>query len=161
MDIGTRADFEVHLNSCAACARYDRVVRNGAGIFRDLTEIEPASDFLPRLQHKIFHIRDEDERLGRRASGTSVMFTTAISAMIAAVAWAPLARPRPHAVELPSVAAHAPHRQEAVPVLFKSGPLLDEAQRIDRYNRRSAQTLFAEFSPVGVHETRFTTMSGR
>lgn len=148
MDGGTREDFEIHMSECASCARYDRLVGSGSAIYRDLTDIEPASDFLPRLQHRIFHIDEESARLGRRASGTSVIFTTAIAGMIGLAAWAPLVRPVKTAVELPPIAAHAPHPEDPTPVLFRSGPLLQD-RMVDLYGRVPVRTVFFEYSPLG------------
>ncbi len=153
MDDPIREDFEAHIGRCESCARYDSVVGKGAMLYRDFTEMEAGCDFSPRLQHRILHLEEDAARLGRRASGTSVLFTTAIAGMIGLAAWAPLVRPAQHTVELPSMAAHAPHRGAATPVLFRSGPLLQEESRdqdwTDPYAAPPIHSLFFEYSPMG------------
>lgn len=140
------AEYRVHLDECASCARYDSVVSGGVEVFRALPEIEPSSDFLPRLQHRIYQTDYEASKRGRRASGASVVVIGGIALAIAATAWAPVLQRRPDPVlELPPVAAHAPHRVEPMQVLFRTGPLLTD--RLERPTLRSA-TVFYEYSQM-------------
>lgn len=44
--------FRAHLEACAACGRYDRVLRKGRMVARQLGP-EVSRDFLPRLEHRI------------------------------------------------------------------------------------------------------------
>ena len=46
------AVFRAHLEACLACARYDRVLRKGRMLARQLAT-EPAPDFVPRLRRRI------------------------------------------------------------------------------------------------------------
>src|SRR5690606_18291876 len=39
--------WRAHMNRCPSCARYDRVLRRGLALVRDLPEVEPSSDFGP------------------------------------------------------------------------------------------------------------------
>lgn len=51
--------LRAHADACPSCARYDRVVRRGADLARDLlAAIEPSSDFEQRMRHRLFHERD-------------------------------------------------------------------------------------------------------
>jgi putative zinc finger protein len=87
------AGFHAHLDECASCARYDRVL--GEGVKR-LVEQEPlrvSEDFMARLQHRIYN---EDEArsplAGRsRAGAGAVAGTLAAAAVVGAVALTPLA----------------------------------------------------------------------
>lgn len=160
MDSATLYDFREHICGCDSCARYDTVVGEGAKLYRDYTEIEPGCDFLPRLQHRIFHVEEDAARLGQRASGTSVLFTTAIAGMIGLAAWAPLVRPAKATLELPSVAAHAPHRSDTTPVLFRSGPLLDDRVWTEPNTGPPIHSLFFEYSPMGA-QAQVHTASNR
>lgn len=83
------APLQLHMEICPPCARYDRIVRRGAELVRDLPEITPSSDFELRLQHRIFHIDDADTlRDSRPAAGA--MATIAVAGVIALLAWSPL-----------------------------------------------------------------------
>src|SRR5690606_36943671 len=112
--------FRDHLEACPACARYDRVIEQGTRLFRDLPPVEPSHDFVPRPQHRLFHLEEEMRRPGRAGSGASVAFTLAIAAVIGASAWMPAMRPRPAEFHLPPVLAHAPHRVPVGPLLFRA-----------------------------------------
>lgn len=100
------ARWHHHLGRCASCARYDRVVRQGLELVRDLPLVEPSPDFEPRLQHRLFHARDE--QADERASGASAVVALAIAGMLAAIAWSPLLRQDPLTIDLPAVQARAP-----------------------------------------------------
>jgi anti-sigma factor RsiW len=87
-----RVEFEVHLDECETCARYDRVVRRGTDVLRGLPELEVSGDFAARLQHRIF---TEDLEAGRaRRSTGAALAPLAAAAAIAAAAWVPLLRPQ-------------------------------------------------------------------
>jgi len=68
--------------------------------------VEPSPDFEPRLQHRLFHVRDEEA--GERASGASAVVALAIAGMLAAIAWSPLFRQDPLTIDLPAIQARAP-----------------------------------------------------
>ncbi|HLU24740.1 MAG TPA: zf-HC2 domain-containing protein [Longimicrobiales bacterium] len=116
-----------HMERCPSCARYDRVLRRGLALVRELPQIEPSSDFMPRLQHRLYHV-DDDLEMGRRASGASAMVTLAIAGMLAAVAWSPLIRTEPVTVELAPMEARAPAGAEA---RLRVVPLDEVAERVE------------------------------
>jgi anti-sigma factor RsiW len=82
------ARVQWHLASCASCARYDRVVRRGGELLRDLPAITPSDDFADRLQHRIYHLQDAAAVSGPRAGGAAATF--AVASVIALLAWSPL-----------------------------------------------------------------------
>lgn len=104
------AAFEAHVRACPSCARYDRVVRRGADVLRELPPMQPSEDFLPRLRHKLYHLEDE---LSRRPAltGSTVMGVVLILGFIAA-AWVPALVHR-HEVVLPPIVVEAPSRPDA------------------------------------------------
>jgi anti-sigma factor RsiW len=140
-------ELRAHRTACPSCARYDRVVDNGVEIFRELPALETSPDFLPRLHSRIRRIESEEALVGERASGASGLLIGGIALAIAATAWTPLMRARPSVVELPPVAAHAPHRVEALEVLFRPGPLLTRTSAGSR--TAPPTTLFHDYSPLG------------
>lgn len=82
---------ESHIASCASCARYDRVVRQGIDLIRSRPEIEPSADFFPRLQHRLYHLEDE-LRYGARGPGAGAVVSLAIAGVLALLAWSPMMR---------------------------------------------------------------------
>ena len=50
----TEADrFRRHMEACGSCARYDRVLRKGRMVARQLERPEPSPDFIPRLRRRL------------------------------------------------------------------------------------------------------------
>jgi hypothetical protein len=107
------ARWRRHIEDCAACGRYDRVMRQGLELVRALQPIEPSPDFAARLQHRLFHVRDEG--VGERTSGASAVVALAIAGMLAAVAWSPLLRPDRFTIEVPEVPARVPDGTAGAP----------------------------------------------
>jgi anti-sigma factor RsiW len=133
-----RSAVEAHLGECDACARYAEVMEAGVEQLRALPPLEPSYDFLSRLQHRIYHLEDERAAIGSRsASGASAGFVVAAAAVIALAAALPLIRSQPAVLELPPVAASAPQAREAVPALFRDGPLLIDDRSLSVYLRYS------------------------
>lgn len=53
----TRAEaesFRRHMEECAACARYDRVLRKGRMLARQVEAPAPEGDFVPRLEERLW-----------------------------------------------------------------------------------------------------------
>jgi anti-sigma factor RsiW len=81
------ARLAAHADECRSCARYDRIVRRGMDLVRDLPAAEPSDDFELRLQHRIFHMEDAGA-LQPRAGGAAAAL--GIAAAIALLAWSPM-----------------------------------------------------------------------
>lgn len=88
LDATTAARLRRHLEACASCARYDRIICRGAELARDFLAVEPSPDFEQRLQHRIFH--EQDTAALHSARPAAVPTALAIAAMIALLAWSPL-----------------------------------------------------------------------
>jgi hypothetical protein len=103
-----REEMEAHAELCESCARYHRVVRRGAEVFRALPELTVSDDFAGRLQWRLYQ-EDHELRQARRAAGPAqAVGTLAIAAAVAFAAWVPLMRSRPPVGRLPAVVAAAP-----------------------------------------------------
>jgi hypothetical protein len=65
------AGFRDHMAECRACARYDRVLRKGRMLARQLPGPEPSPDFIPRLRRRLLWTpeRDRGFRGARLAAG--------------------------------------------------------------------------------------------
>lgn len=161
VDPTRRAVLEAHLSVCASCARYDRVISTGVGQLRSLPPVEPSSDFLPRLQHRIYHIQDEASWWARPdTSGTSVGFVLLLALLIGVAAWIPaIGRPVP-VVELPPVAAVAPPQEGEVHSLFREGPLL-ESTPVHQLSYGRPNTLFFRYTRLGGGQYQTAAVSPR
>ncbi|HSJ23865.1 MAG TPA: zf-HC2 domain-containing protein [Longimicrobiales bacterium] len=84
------ARVQWHLASCQSCGRYDRIVRRGTGLVRELTEVEPSDDFTERLQHRLYHVQDAAALASSRTGGPGVAATVAVAGVLAIMAWSPL-----------------------------------------------------------------------
>jgi anti-sigma factor RsiW len=54
--------FRAHMAGCDSCARYDRVLRKGRMLARQLPPVTPGEDFLPRLNHRMHGLRRRPRR---------------------------------------------------------------------------------------------------
>lgn len=154
LDPGISQRFELHLLECAGCARYHRVVCRGVEVFREIPPLAPAPDFLPRLQHRLFHLKDELSEFDTRSSPASLFLVAAVASILAISAWLPALRDQSlAAVPLPPVAAVAPQPPQ-LPAVFRAGPLLMPAAPAPAYRpellrQASASTVFFRYSPLG------------
>jgi anti-sigma factor RsiW len=78
-----RAAHEAHEARCASCARYAAVLRRGSNVLRELPEISPSTDFHERLQHRLYHVRDEAALAPLRTRRASWLAAAAGFALIA------------------------------------------------------------------------------
>lgn len=107
--------FAAHLDSCASCARYHRVVVSGVEAFAGLPELSPSTDFALRLQDRL---REEEWMARRATSGAPLGVTVAVAAALGLAAWLPTLGRDPEVAELPAVLAKGPPpvREPAVSV---------------------------------------------
>jgi anti-sigma factor RsiW len=90
-----QAAFRAHLDECAACAHYDRVVDGGVEVLRELTPLEVSDDFGARLQHRIWHEELDRLRGRRRSPALRVTGAVGLAAAAAGVAIGFSIRPSP------------------------------------------------------------------
>lgn len=148
-----RAEMEAHLAGCSSCARYDRVVVAGVDELRSIPEIEPSWEFLPRLQHRIFHLEDGLSPWRRsERSAMSPAFVLLLVLLIGAAAWVPTLRRQAALVELAPVAAVAPAPEPDVHTLFREGPLLESRPvllPLDSPSTPLTPTVFFRYTRLG------------
>lgn len=122
------ARIQWHLGVCRSCARYDRIVRQGLDLVRELPAITPAPDFEQRLQHRLYHIRDAASPGDARPAAGAVA-TFAVAGLIALVAWSPLLLSTGEPGETTAAAETRPAREALpdVPSLPVRAPLLSGA----------------------------------
>lgn len=97
-----------HLAACPSCLRYRRVLERGAALLRTLPAPDVNEDFVPRLQHRLYHV-DQDEALRKHTnSGATAMAVLGMAVLMVAVAWAPMLRPSAPVVELAPIVVSRP-----------------------------------------------------
>lgn len=83
LDRAREDGFRAHLDACASCARYDRVVGGGVRLLRDEEPLVVQDDFMARLQHRLYHVDEERAEARRRPRGRTVAGTLAAAAVAA------------------------------------------------------------------------------
>src|SRR5688572_22761241 len=81
-----------HLDGCAECRRYRDVVEQGIQILKAVPTPSVSDDFLPRLQHRLYHLEDGPALARGETAGSATTTTTAmaIAVLIAVAAWSPV-----------------------------------------------------------------------
>ena len=59
IDAEGAARMSAHARTCPRCARYDRIVRRGGALVRELPALTVSPDFEARMRHRLYHVRDE------------------------------------------------------------------------------------------------------
>jgi hypothetical protein len=83
--------IQQHLEACARCARYDRVMRQGLALARAVPTIDPSEDFRLRLEHRLMHVRDDMRGESRGLAGGAAV-SLALAGLLAVAAFGPLLR---------------------------------------------------------------------
>lgn len=81
------AEASAHTATCCECARYRDVVERGVSVLRDTSGPSVADDFVPRLRHRIYYLKDGPAPTIGSAATTATAL--AIAVLIAAAAWSP------------------------------------------------------------------------
>ena len=108
-----------HASRCESCARYDRVVRRGTDLVRNIVPpVEVSDDFGARVRHRLYHERDAMAR--RRSMLPSVYAAAAAVVLVSAGAGAyAVIEGRTPVVEGKVVVVDAP-RERVTPILENS-----------------------------------------
>jgi hypothetical protein len=83
------ARLQLHIETCASCGRYDRIMQRGLELVRDLPPVEPSPDFEQRLQHRLYHVDDAAALAAQRPTAGAVA-TFAVASVLALLAWSPV-----------------------------------------------------------------------
>lgn len=140
LDRVERELFAAHLRECPRCERYDRVLRKGRMLARQLPPSQPTPDFVPRLHQRLRHLRHERHRRSYAAVPGGAAGALAAVTLLLTVAWVVLLIERSPGVE----------------VAVESGPrVVPEAEQASRWavDHASASLFVArggQDRPVGV-----------
>jgi len=142
--------FDAHVRECESCGRYVAVVRRGRSLLTALPAIEPGEDFVPRLQHRLYHVADGERLLreGQSSSGITAVTALAIAVVLGVVAWSPSLR-RSVEVELPAIVVNEPPSSRSLGLVYRSSPLAPAAGTSgDRSFWSGARDYLYETSPL-------------
>lgn len=118
------SDYREHLSHCASCVEYDRVIRRGLHVIRELDPPEPPPDFLPRLQYRVLDMQAGSDRRASRSGPMSALVVLS-SVGLLVVASLGVMRVRGGAVELPPVVVEVPVDAGATSSLWGPAPKFD------------------------------------
>lgn len=83
------ARMSVHADACASCGRYDRILRKGLVLARELPQLDVSEDFVLRLEHRVL-LPADDAVMPARTPVSGIVATLGIAAALALIAWSPL-----------------------------------------------------------------------
>ncbi len=142
-----------HMAECDACARYNEVVERGIELLRSIPREELGENFRPRLEHRLFHLADE-EAFGRggSASGTTVVTAIGMAMLLAVVAWAPSINKSVPEVELQPIVVSGPPARAgtfsvSTPLFFQTNPFAPRRD-VSEDMWSASLTLLWEYSPL-------------
>lgn len=104
---GERRRFDAHLKGCKSCGRYQRVLTRGLAVWRALPRATASPDFLPRLQHRLYHVDESSKRPWRGRVGRAAAIAVA-SAGLFTLGVSNGSQPLLVEVQLPPVMADVP-----------------------------------------------------
>lgn len=143
------AAIERHLDRCSACIRYQKVLESGAELLRSLPEPELREDFVPRLQHRLFHADSERVMRATADSGASALAVAAIAVLLAVLAWSPVLFSGSPVVQLePIVVDRAPARDAVRPASATPPGTFSTTSRSGLPEGLWANTLLYDYTPL-------------
>ena len=149
-DSRLRGPLEAHLEHCEKCAQYERAVASGAALLRTLPRIELSESFRPTLEHRLFHL--EDENAIARAAGSSavpVLTAVGIAIVLAIIAWSPtLGRSTAQVALAPIVVSGPPSPEPALPAGTGRYTPWEPTLDLEKELWSDPNTLLYEYSPM-------------
>jgi len=145
-----RKKAEAHLEQCEKCVRYERAIASGATLLQSLPPIQLSESFRSTLQHRLFHLEDENA-LVRAAGASSVPALTAVgmAIVLAIVAWSPTFG-RTAEVELAPIVVSGPPTPQG-PTLFTGSRGVasqEPVQVLEKELWSDPNALLYQFSPM-------------
>jgi hypothetical protein len=117
--------FDAHAAECSSCNRFDRVLRRGLLLARNLPEIQPSETFQDKLQARLMGLEDEPiQRPVIAGTGTAVV----IAAVLGVIALTPFLMQAGADHTAPPVVAETPPLTPAMPSLHANESAFGEPQ---------------------------------
>ena len=157
-------EADAHLGMCPGCRRYHEVLVRGSEILRAAPPLAVPADFLPQLQHRIYHLEDGPALSGRGTVGSATTVTTAlaIAMLIALAAWSPVLVRAPE-VELATIVVDRPEPRAlgVRPALRWELRQQPEPMPVMRRGLWDDPLLFTRYSPLTAARFRETAVVRR
>lgn len=135
------AEYCEHLLRCTSCGEYDRVMRRGLQLVRQLQPPEPRKDFVPRVRQRILSgARAIAPRDGRGWLGTAV---TAAAVGLILVTTISRVGEESAQVELPPVVVEPRSQEPERPSLFGPAPRFRPEANLLPVSGLAEESLFA------------------
>lgn len=124
------ATFQTHLSQCESCAHYDRVLRKGRMLVRQLPPVQPSQDFVPRLQKRLWQSHSDRRRSPAAPLGGAAAALAAVTVVLSSVA---VLSPMDRRAAAPAAETAAPAAPpfRTLPVVNPGPPRDWAAQRVD------------------------------
>jgi hypothetical protein len=126
------------------------VVGSGAALLRALPRIELSESFRPALEHRLFHLEDENALI--RAAGSSavpVVTAVGIAIVLAIITWSPtLGRSTPQVALAPIVVSGPPSPEPALPIVTGGLAPLEPALDLTKELWSDPNALLYEYFPM-------------
>ena len=145
-----RRRVEAHVGECQQCARYERAVASGAALLQTLPRIEPSDSFRSTLEHRLFHL-EEENALVRTAAASVVPALTAVgmAVVLAVVAWSPTFGDSTVEVDLaPIIVSDPPSREPVFLAGQRRFARQDPALILEKGLWSDTNALLYEYSPM-------------
>ena len=134
-------EYRKHLSNCGACAEYDRVMRSGLHLVKDMRAPGSATDCLSRVHQRVHRLqRQLGQPTGRLGLSLAVAGLTAVTVLL--VTSLPFLRPG-ESVELPPVVVEIHPAVDAVPSVFGPAPKLAPSASLLRAPSLATQGILA------------------
>lgn len=88
LDVEQEARCRTHAIECSACARYDRVMRRGLQLVREIPGVTATPEFIRRVELGVFRMAEGRDQ--RRFAAPGTVLALAIASLVAVAAWSPL-----------------------------------------------------------------------
>lgn len=112
----SRREAEEHLAGCPDCRRYVEILDRGRELLRSFPEVEVTDDFAPRLEHRIYHLKDGEvlkRGMAGSASGATVATALGMAVLLVFAAWSPILLSAVPEVELSPIVVSRPEARAA------------------------------------------------
>lgn len=159
------AEYCEHLLRCTSCGEYDRVVRRGLQLVRQLEPPEPREDFVPRVHHRLLsRARAIAPRDGRGWLGTAVAAAAVGLILVTTISEV---QEKSENVELPPVVVQPRSQEPEMLSLFGPAPRFRPEANLLPVSDLAEESLFAFPSePLSLFRTplssvRATTVPSR
>jgi len=141
---------EAHMDECERCANYEKIISGGIKILRTIPRVDLPESFHPRLQHRLFHIEDDNAVLSKgNNSALLVVKAFVFAVIIMIIAWLPRVLNDTPEVIIPAIIVSNPPKPETL--LSNDDWVFPARAPVSLHNGlwSDPNSLLYEYSPMG------------